>query len=77
MGSSYSTIVPQDITFQNQTITVPLGNLTAHNSITVANDRFLSGGGISLRAGNTVSVNDGVTIENGSAVNLVVDPAYK
>ena len=77
MGSSYSTIVPQDITFQNQTITVPLGNLTAHNSMTVANDHFLSGGGISLRAGNTVSVNDGVTIENGSAVNFVVDPVYK
>jgi hypothetical protein len=67
---------PVDLIVANQNITssnsLPLAK--AHNSISVANSRFYQGATTSLNAGNVIYVGDGTTLDDGSNINLVVDP---
>ena len=74
---SFTTFYPQDVTFQNQTVSTPQEDVKAHGTITLLSDQFSSGGSISFKAGATVNIGNNVTVSNGSAVNFVVDPGLQ
>jgi hypothetical protein len=40
------------------------------------NDQFNSGADINFKAGGSINLEDGITINNGSSVDFIVDPVY-
>jgi predicted double-glycine peptidase len=69
-----SQLYPGRIDYIYQTVSNPQADLVAHENINAKFDQFLNGGSISLRSGSSIELNDGITIQNGGVVNLVVDP---
>jgi hypothetical protein len=72
-NSPYSGI----IVYENQTVSSALPEVKAHQLIIPQNDQFLSGGNITLKAGESIDIKDGITIQNGSTTNFVVDPSVR
>ncbi len=65
---------PNYIYFENQTVSSSQPDVTAHNGVSLTNDVITSGGSVSIKGGNSITINDGVNIQNGSTVNFIVDP---
>jgi hypothetical protein len=68
-----SQLYPGRIDYVYQTVSSPQTDLVAHENINAKIDQFLNGSSISLRSGNSIELNDGITIQNGGVVNLIVD----
>jgi hypothetical protein len=72
-----SNLYPGILIYENRNISTPQIDVKAHEQIIAQTDQFLSGGNVSLKAGQRIDINDGVTINNGSVVNLVIDPTLR
>ena len=64
-----------NVTFSNRTVSNAQPTVFARNSITVGAVTVQSTGAINFTAGNTVTVDQTLTIDNGARVNVTVDPA--
>lgn len=70
-----STLYPGRIDYEYMTISSQQPEVKAHEMITLRQDQFNSGTNIDLRSGFRIDITDGVTINNGSSVDFVIDPS--
>jgi len=63
--------------YENKTISNSQPDVKAHQRIFALNDKFNSGGNISLRAGEAINIGDGITVRNGSVVNFKIEPPLR
>lgn len=68
---------PGVLIYENKTISTFQADVKAHELIIMQNDQFLSGTSISLKSGIAIDINNGITVENGGLVNIVVDPILR
>ena len=68
-----SVLYPGYIVFANQTVSSSHADVKAHTSVSLTNDAITSTGNVSFKAGNKININDGVTIQNGSLTNFIID----
>ncbi len=66
-----------NIVYENETVSNTQPEVKTHQMIITQNDQFLSGGNITFRAGETIDIKDGITIQNGSITNFVIDPSVR
>lgn len=72
-----SVTYPGHILFADETVGSSLPDVVAHETVTAVSDIFSSGGDIALKAGTTIYIGDGITVQNGSATDFVVDPSLR
>jgi hypothetical protein len=72
-----SVLYPGYIVFANQTVSSSHADVKAHTSVSLTNDAITSTGNVSFKAGNKIDINDGVTIQNGSLTNFIIDPGLQ
>jgi len=67
---------PGKIRYENNVVSTSQPDVKAHELIVFQNDQFNSGANIDFKSGGSMNIEDGITINNGSSVDLIVDPAY-
>ncbi len=72
-----SDLYPGVLIYEDQTISSSQPDVRVHELLIMQNDLFLPGSNINLKSGERIDIRDGVTIENGSVTNLIVDPALR
>ena len=72
-----SDLYPGVLIYEDQTISSSQPDVRVHELLIMQNDLFLPGSNINLKSGKRFDIRDGVTIENGSVTNLIVDPALR
>lgn len=72
-----SNLYPGIVLYEDNTVLSTQPEVKAHQVIITQNDQFLSGGNITFRAGERIDVRDGITIQNGSTTNFVIDPSVR
>lgn len=72
-----SDLYPGTLIYEDKTISSAQPDVRVHELLIMRNDQFLPGGSINLKSGNRIDIRDGITIENGSATNLIIDPALR
>lgn len=65
------------IIYEDNTVSSSQPEVKAHQMITTQNDQFNSIGTITFRAGEKIDIKDGITINNGSTTNFIVDPSIR
>jgi len=69
--------LPLYVLYANRMVRERISDVKAKYGVTMLNDRILSGGAATFTAGYALDITDGVTVENGAAVNFKVDPAVQ
>jgi len=70
-------LYPGVLIYEEQTISGPEPVVKAHERLIVRDDQFLAGADISLKSGERLDVEGGVTISKGAIVDFVVDPSLR
>ncbi len=72
-----SVTYPGTVVYENSTVSNTLPEVKAHESIITQYDQILPGGNITFKSGERITINDGITIQNGSTTNFVIDPSIR
>jgi hypothetical protein len=72
-----SVLYPGVLIYEDKIISNTQPDVRAHELLIMQNDQFLPGGNINLKSGERIDIKDGITIENGSQTNLIVDSALR
>ncbi|MBD3314231.1 MAG: hypothetical protein GF344_00460 [Chitinivibrionales bacterium] len=70
-------LYPGTLVYENQIVTNNQPDVDVHELLIVRNDVFGAGANISFKAGERIDIEDGVTIENGSLTNFIIDPSLR
>lgn len=68
---------PGVVTYASQTVTTSQPDVEAHYRVELLYDQFQPGGDITFRAGQEINIGNGVTFENGTVVDFVIDPSLQ
>lgn len=68
---------PGTVVYENNSVSNTLPEVKAHESIIAQYDQFLPGGNITFKSGERIDINDGITIQNGSTTNFIIDPSIR
>lgn len=72
-----SDLYPGVLIYEGQVVNNYQPDIRVHELLIMQNDQFLPGANINLKSGERIDIKDGITIENGSLTNLIVDPALR
>jgi hypothetical protein len=72
-----SSLYPGFVLYEDNTVSSTQPEVKAHQMIVTQSDQFLSGGNITFKAGEGIDIKDGITIQNGSTTNFIIDPSVR
>jgi len=70
-------LYPGVLIYEDQTVTSPQPVVKAHERLIVRDDQLLAGADIALESGETLDIENGVTIGDDAIVDFVVDPSLR
>ena len=70
-------LYPGVLIYEDEVVTSSQPDVRAHELLFMRNDEVMPGADIAFKSGERIDVEDGVTIHNGVAVDLVVDPSLR
>jgi hypothetical protein len=67
-------LYPGALIYENKTVTGMQPVVRAHEFILLKNDLFLSGADVVFASGEDITIEDGITFDDGSYIDFVIDP---